>query len=487
MKFFFETYGCQMNLAESAALALAARERGWEEAENSEDADLILLNTCSVRATAEQRVMGRLAHYASLKKKRDKSGPVLVMAGCMAERLGEKLKGEIPSLDYVMGTSARSRFPLILEAAEQGRGLAETPVPEGRQAAPAEAPVVDEKPVFSFYSLHLDQSGENPFRSFVPIMHGCNNFCSYCIVPYVRGREVSRSPAAILEEINLVGGRGVREVTLLGQNVNSYLWEGDFSLPGWALPPPHGSGKRLDFPGLLELIARNLDNGLPAKTGEGRRKGVKWIRFLSSHPKDLSSEAIRIMAEYPAFCRHIHLCVQHGSNRILKAMNRRYTREQYLELVGRLRSALPGLSLSTDILVGFPGETEGDLEETLDLMEKVKFLYAYMYHYNPREGTAAYALPDRISEDVKRERLSRVIALQKRHTAELLSSRIGEQVTVLVEGISRKNADELICRTERDEMVVVRGSAASIGSYGKLTLSSLRGNTFRSPALELLD
>jgi tRNA-2-methylthio-N6-dimethylallyladenosine synthase len=177
--------------------------------------------------------------------------------------------------------------------------------------------------------------------------------------------------------------------------------------------------------------------------------------------------------------------VQHGSNTILKAMNRRYTREQYLELAGRLRSSLPGLSLSTDILVGFPGETEDDLEQTLSLMEEVKFLYSYMYHYNPREGTAAYGLPGRINEELKRNRLSRVIALQKQHTSELLKSRVGSEVTVLIEGISRKNADELISRTERDEMVVVAGSASSIGSYGRLTLASLRGNTFRSPAVDI--
>ena len=471
-KFFFETYGCQMNLAESAALALMARERGWEETFDSGEADLVLLNTCSVRATAEQRVMGRLAHYAALKKKqaskkqasrKQASGTeklsgafpfTLVLAGCMAERIGEKLKKEIPELDYTMGTSARSSFPLILEAVEQGRSSAEID--------PAE------KPVFSFSSVHLDPAGKNPFRSFVPIMHGCNNFCSYCIVPYVRGREVSRSPDEILEEIRLVGEKGVREITLLGQNVNSYYYKG----PGSA---------RLDFPGLLELIAR-----VTQPHGTWEEPGVRWVRFLSSHPKDFSPQTIKVIAENPAFCRHIHLCVQHGSNRILSAMNRRYTREAYLALVTSLRSALPDLSLSTDILVGFPGETEEDLEETLDLMEEVKFLYAYMYHYNPREGTAAYTLPGRISEDVKRNRLSRVIALQKRHTSELLKSRIGKGTTVLFEGISRKNADELISRTERDEMVVVRGNAGAIGKFGRLTLSSLRGNTFRASAFELI-
>jgi len=423
-----------MNIAESAALALAARESGWLEAANFEEADLVLLNTCSVRATAEQRVFGRLAQYMALKKKRPFT---LVVAGCMAERLGEKLKKDF-AVDYVMGTSARSLFPLILESVEKGSTFCDTKA--------------DEKPAFSFSSFHLDNS--SPFRSFVPIMHGCNNFCSYCIVPYVRGREISRDPKAILDEIHLLGRQGVKEITLLGQNVNSYLWEEE----------------RLGFPGLLRLIASDL-------SGEN---GVKWVRFLSSHPKDLSDELIRVLAEYPVFCRHIHLCVQHGSNRILSGMNRRYTREQYLDLVGRLRSAIPDLSLSTDILVGFPGETEEDLEATLSLMEEVKFLYAYMYHYNPREGTAAFSLPGRISAEVKRERLSRVIALQKRHTGELLKSRLGKKDTVLIEGISRKNADELISRTERDEMVVLPGKVASLGSFAQVTLSSLRGNTFRS-------
>jgi tRNA-2-methylthio-N6-dimethylallyladenosine synthase len=440
MKFFFETYGCQMNIAESAALALAARESGWLPAANSDEADLVLLNTCSVRETAEQRVFGRLAQYKALKKKRPFT---LMAAGCMAERLGEKLKKDF-AVDYVMGTSARSLFPLILESVEKGSNFIE----------------VAEKPVFSFSSFHHASSGfkdSSPFRSFVPIMHGCNNFCSYCIVPYVRGREVSRDPRAIRGEIRLLGSRGVKEITLLGQNVNSYLWE-------------DGENESLDFPGLLRLIASDL-------TCEN---GVKWVRFLSSHPKDLSDELIRVLAENPVFCRHIHLCVQHGSNRILSAMNRRYTREQYLDLVRRLRSAIPDLSLSTDILAGFPGETEEDLEATLDLMEEVKFLYAYMYHYNPREGTAAFSLPDRISAEVKLERLSRVIALQKRHTGELLKSRVGKKVSVLIEGISRKNADELISRTERDEMVVLPGGAALLGSFAQVTLSSLRGNTFRS-------
>jgi tRNA-2-methylthio-N6-dimethylallyladenosine synthase len=377
----------------------------------------------------------------------------------MAERLGEGLRERVPAVDYVMGTSARSLFPLILEAVEQGR------VGPG-----ALVPDTAEKPVFSFSSSHLEKGS---FRALIPIMHGCDNFCSYCIVPHVRGREVSRDPAAILREMGLAAERGVREITLLGQNVNSYRWEGPARPAGGMAG---GFPGRLDFSALLALVAREAAGG-----------PIRRVRFLSSHPKDLSPATIAVMAENPVFCRHLHLPVQHGSNRMLERMNRRYTREQYLELAAALRRAMPGISFSTDILVGFPGETEEDLAETLDLMEEVRFLYAYMYHFNPREGTAAFDLPGRIPEKLKRERLSRVIALQKKHTAGLLRSRTGSRERVLIEGISRKNADEIIGRTGRDEMAVAPGNASMAGRFADLTLRSLRGNTFRGEDLEMVD
>jgi len=427
-----------MNSAESAALALACKERGWTEADGSDSADLVLLNTCSVRLTAEKRAFGRIAHYAGIKKK-NKRPLTLVIAGCMAQRLGNKLTEKYPQVDYVMGTSSRSNFPLILEAAERG----------------VKADLdINEKSVFSFSRSHLE---EGQFRSFIPIMHGCNNFCSYCIVPYVRGREVSRSPENILQEIRLVGGRGVREVTLLGQNVNSYRWDqGD-----------------IDFSKLLKLIAEQTADS-----------GVRWVRFLSANPGNFSLETIEVLAANKIFCRHLHLPVQHGSDSVLKAMNRGYTADQFLKLIDKIREAMPGITISTDILVGFPGETEDDLDKTLSLMEEVKFLYSYMYHFNPREGTKAFELPDRIAEEVKRQRLSRVIALQKKHTAALLKARLGSTEVVLVEGISKKNADELITRTEKDEMAAVPGNRSMIGSFGKLTLSALKGNTFRAQKLE---
>ena len=433
MNYFFETYGCQMNTAESAALVLECKERGWTEAENSENADLVLINTCSVRITAEERTLGRIAHHVAFKKKYNPK-LTLVVAGCMAQRLGSKLKEKFPLVDYVMGTFARSLFSQILEAAENNNktdlDLLETAV-------------------FSFSKTHFE---EGQFRTSVPILHGCNNFCSYCIVPYVRGREVSRNPQDITEEIRLAGERGVKEITLLGQNVNSYFWD-----------------NKLGFSDLMKIAA-----------AEAEKSGIRWMRFLSANPANFSSKTIEVMAANKVFCRHLHLPVQHGSNSVLQAMNRGYTKERFLELVREVRAAMPEITISTDILIGFPGETEEDVQQTLDLMEEVKFLYAFMYHFNPREGTKAFDLPDRISEEVKRERLARVIALQQKHTKKLLKSRIGNTEMVLIEGISRKNADELITRTEKDEMAVVPGPASMIGSFAKVTFSSLKGNTLRA-------
>ncbi|MCL2721041.1 MAG: tRNA (N6-isopentenyl adenosine(37)-C2)-methylthiotransferase MiaB [Treponema sp.] len=435
-KYFFETYGCQMNNAESAALALVCKERGWTEAADSDETDLVLINTCSVRQTAEKRAFGRIDHFVAIKKKY-KQNLVIVIAGCMAQRLGDKLIEKYSLVDYVMGTSARSIFPVILEAAENGTKANLNP---------------DEKAVFSFSKSHLEQG---QFRSFIPIMHGCNSFCSYCIVPYVRGSEVSRDPENIKQEIHLVAQKGVREITLLGQNVNSYNWPGS-----------------TDFSSLLKIVA-----------DEVRNNGINWVRFLSANPANFSSKTIEVLAANKVFCRHIHLPVQHGSNSILKAMNRGYTIERFVKLVNEIRAAMPEITISTDILVGFPGETEDDVRKTLDIMEEIKFLYSFMYHFNPREGTKAYDLPDRIEDDVKKERLSRVIALQKTHTTQLLKSRIGSSEIVLIEGISRKNADELITRTEKDEKVAVPGPASMIGSFAKVTLSGLKGNTFRAKEL----
>jgi tRNA-2-methylthio-N6-dimethylallyladenosine synthase len=285
-------------------------------------------------------------------------------------------------------------------------------------------------------------------------MTGCNNFCSYCIVPYVRGREASRSPADITASIRQLAGQNVREITLLGQNVNAYRWD---------------AGAAVDFASLIPLVAGAVE-GTP----------VRWVRFLSSHPKDMTGAIMQALSRAPCFCRHIHLPVQHGSNRILRAMNRRYTREDYLALIRNLRAALPGLTLSTDILVGFPGETEEDMADLAALMDEARFLYAYTYHYNPREGTAAYNLPGRISDEVKKARLARVIEAQAGYTVDCLRQRLGYRAAVLIEGVSRHDAGELLGRTEHDEQVVVKADGVNTGDFIEVTLDSLSGNTFRA-------
>ena len=437
MRYFIETYGCQMNKAESAALELQLADRSWRLAADPADADLVLINTCSVRITAETRAWGRIAHYAALKRQRDF---VLVVTGCMAERLKERMKAKAPGIDYVLGTFQKATFGVLLDAAEAGIRL----------------DVIEETPGFVFAPSHREAGS---YSSFVPIMHGCNNFCTYCIVPYVRGREISRSPRAIMDEIASLSAAGVREVTLLGQNVNSYLWEGE--------------GGPLDFAGLLRLVADGAANA-----------GIGRVRFVSSHPKDLSPDTISAIADNETIARHVHLCVQHGSNRVLAAMNRKYTVEAYLELATAIRSRIPGITLSTDILIGFPGETEEDVEETLDLMRKVRFAYAFMYHYNPREGTPAATMPGRIPDTVKKERLARVIALQKTITRELMRDMLGSEVVVLVEGLSKRSSDEVFAKTDQDMMVVFPASSSRIGSFARVRLDSIRGNTFK--AVEVL-
>lgn len=456
MTYFFETYGCQMNVAESASVERVLIEHRWTKSSSAQTADLVIINTCSVRATAETRIAGRLGWYDSLKLVRNlnpdakyhvfpeaaslarsKAGnpPPLTLAvmGCMAERLLETLKKDFPVVDYVIGNFQKKNIPDILSALEKGK----TWIP------------VDEEPVYSFAETSYEMGS---FSAFVPIMHGCNNFCTYCIVPYVRGREVSRSPSHILNEIDELSANNVREITVLGQNVNSYKWND------------------IDFPELMKMIAEHL-----RKT----HSPIGWVRFMSSHPKDISDKLIEVIRDEKVFCRHIHLPVQHGSNIILEAMNRRYSREQYLEKSAKIRTMLPDASLSTDILVGFPGETEEDVADTLDLMEKVQFTTAFMYYYNPREGTKAYTLENQIPMEVKKTRLAKIIALQHVIIKNLMTKKLGQTVTVLVQSVSRDNKKELLGKTEQDERVVFSAEKEIIGSFVQIKLIELTGNTFR--------
>lgn len=472
MTYFFETYGCQMNIAESAAVEQLLIARGWTKASDAQFADMVIINTCSVRASAESRIIGRLGYFTGLKAVREKrphaktrkmeeaaayvkDGPIpltLVVMGCMAERLLDNLKKDWPAIDYVVGTFAKNKFGDIISAAEN--------LSQGQKAAAPEkfgasiGASIDEKPVYRFASLSLEPGA---FSSFVPIMNGCNNFCAYCIVPYVRGREVSRPLTEIFEEIKVLSGYGVKEITLLGQNVNSYLCEdAEFG--------------RVDFPRLLELICRKIE-----ETGSP----IKWIRFDSSHPKDLSDRLIQVMAKEEKICKHIHLPVQHGSTKILQRMNRRYTREHYLELVQKIRAAMPDISLTTDIMIGFPGETEEDFEEAYSLMKEVGYEDAFMYYYNPREGTPAATWPDQISLETKKERLQKIIDLQLVITQAEMEKQVGKTITVLADKTTLENPNELLGKTERDERVAFAADKSLIGSFVRVRLTSLNGHTFK--------
>lgn len=459
MTYFFETYGCEMNLAESASVEQLLIARGWTKAADVQLADMVVINTCSVRATAETRIYGRLGYYAGLKKVRaaepdaktrsmetaaawvqehGASPLTVVVMGCMAERLLRTLKHDFPVVDYVVGTYAKKHFGDIISAVE-------------RREQPQD---IDDEPVYSFAPTSYE---EGAFSTFVPIMHGCNNFCTYCIVPYVRGREISRPEDEILREIDFLSARGVKEITLLGQNVNSYR-SGDVT-----------------FPALLRHISSRIEES---------GSSIRWIRFESSNPKDFSDELIDTIAADEHICRGLHIAVQHGSSRILKAMNRRYTRESYLALVQRIRSRIPDVALSTDIMLGFPGETEEDFAQAVSLMREVEYASAFMYYFNPREGTPAATMDGLVSMDVKKDRLQQIIDMQLEITARVLERRVGRTVPVLADIVSRDSRDELLGKTSQNERVAFRGDASLLGTFVNVHLDSLNGNTFRGTVVD---
>lgn len=456
MKYFFETYGCQMNKAESSSVEQVLIERGWICAENPGNADLVIINTCSVRATAETRIHGRLGWYSALKKsqkKENKTPITVVVMGCMAQRLLENLKKQFPVVDYVVGNFQKPFFAEIFEAVENGKKVMQ----------------LDETPVYSFAKNSYEQGS---FSAFVPIMHGCNNFCTYCIVPYVRGREISRNPKEILSEIDQLSAHGVKEITLLGQNVNSFCWNETKNISQTAsqLKDEQIEDKIILFPELMKMIAEHIK-----KTNSP----IGWVRFMSSHPKDLSDDLIKVISEEEVLCNHIHLPVQAGSSTVLERMNRRYTRQKYLDLVGKIKTQIPEASLTTDILIGFPAESEEEFEETVSLMKEVNYLAAYMYYYNPREGTPACTYENQIPMEIKKKRLAKIIDIQQEITKTEMKKQLGKKVKVLVENISRDNESEMLGRTSRDERVVFEASKDLIGSFVYVELQTLNGNTFR--------
>lgn len=410
MKVYIETYGCQMNEYDSSMIRSLLATDGHTFVRAPEGADAIIVNTCSVRERAERRVLGRLRHLRGL------AGPdvLLGVVGCVAQRMGDHLAREVRGLSFIVGTDQYALLPDVLESAERGVRRVET--------------AVDQDETYDRRPEHAEAS----LREFVSVARGCDNYCSYCVVPYVRGRERSRPADAVVREVRMLAGLGARDVTLLGQNVNSYR------------------DGRKDFAELLRMV--DGVNGLPR------------VRFATSHPKDLTERLVDAVAELPAACEHVHLPVQSGSDRILEAMNRGYTREHYLGLVDMVRSRVPGVAMTTDLIVGFPGETEACFEETLSLMREVRFDSAFMFRYSVREGTKAAGLPDDVPEETKIERLETVIELQKAITSELNGKLAGSVVEVLVEGPSERDPGTLFGRTRTGKSVVVPGPPSLTGS-----------------------
>ncbi len=454
-----------MNIAESAAVEQLLISRGWKKAERAEYADMVIINTCSVRETAENRIFGRLGYFAGVKKVRmcdpkakmrleemkyaksyaDENGPLpltLVVMGCMAERLLETFQKDYPVVDYAVGTFGKYKFGDIITAVE----------------GHAEPFKIEEESSYTFAPVSYEQEA---FSTFVPIMHGCNNFCTYCIVPYVRGREVSRPLDQILGEIDFLSGRGVKEITLLGQNVNAYRCQ-------------DGDGE-LNFPKLLKRISLHLDE---------TKSSIKWIRFESSNPNDFSDELIDVIKDDPHVCHGFHIAAQHGNNEILHRMNRKNTREEFIELASKLRAAVPDVQLVTDLMVGFPGETEEQFEDVLSLMEEVKFESAFMYYYNPREGTPAAGYDNQVDVKIKKERLQKVIDLQLSHTEQVMKKRIGECVEVLADIVSRDDESELLGKTSQNERVAFKADKKLIGSFVNVRLTALSGNTFKGELIK---
>ena len=417
---FIETYGCQMNFADSEVVAAVMKMADYELCDSIDVADAIFINTCSIREHAEVKAMSRLEFFRQLKRK--KKNLLVGVIGCMAERMQKELL-EHPAVDLVAGPDSYLDLPNLIAQAEQGEKSIN----------------IDLSLTETYKDVLPQRIGGNRISGFVSIMRGCNNFCSYCIVPYTRGRERSRPYNSILNEVQDLYNRGYKEVTLLGQNVNSYNFEG------------------MSFASLLE----NLAQAVP---------GIR-IRFTTSHPKDMSEETIIVISKYPNLCKHIHLPVQSGSSRILKLMNRKYTREWYLERIALIRKYMPDCGISTDMFTGFHSETEEDHQETLSLMREVGYDSAFMFKYSERKGTfASKNLPDDVPEEVKLRRLQEMIDLQMELSLESNKRDIGKEFEVLVEGYSKRSREQLSGRTSQNKVVLFENQGQKVGDLVRVKI-----------------
>ncbi len=432
-RLFIETYGCQMNVADSEVIASIMKMAGYDVCDSLDDADAVFLNTCSVRDNAEQKIFNRLEFFHSMRKK--KRGLIVGVLGCMAERVKDDLITN-HHVDLVVGPDAYLSLPDLIASVEAGE----------------KAINVELSTTETYRDVIPTRICGTHISGFVSIMRGCNNFCHYCIVPYTRGRERSRDIESILNEVTDLVSKGYKEITLLGQNVNSYHFERD--------------GEVISFPVLLRRVAEAAP-------------GVR-IRFTTSHPKDMSDETLRVIAEVPNVCKHIHLPVQSGSSRILHLMNRKYTREWYLDRVAAIRRIVPDCGLSTDIFCGYHSETEEDHQESLSLMRICAYDAAFMFKYSERPGTyAAKHLKDDVPEDVKIRRLNEIIELQNQLSAESNQRCIGKTYEVLVEGVSKRSKDQLFGRTEQNKVVVFDRGDHHIGDFVQVKITESSSATLK--------
>jgi tRNA-2-methylthio-N6-dimethylallyladenosine synthase len=436
-KLFIETYGCQMNVADSEVVASVMEMDGYGVSYDINDADAIFINTCSIRDNAEQRVMGRLKQLTAMRK--NKPDLIIGIIGCMAERVKESLFEQ--GANIVVGPDAYMDLPNLIGMAERGD----------------KAINVELSTSETYADVIPSRLSKNKISGFVSIMRGCNNFCSYCIVPYTRGRERSRQPESIKKEIEDLYNKGFKEVTLLGQNVNSYNYEA-------------AGCNSMDFSGLLNYVAGSF----PAMR----------IRFTTSHPKDMSDETLKVMAKHNNICKFIHLPLQSGSSRILKLMNRKYDREWYMDRIEAIRTILPGCGISTDVFCGFHSETEEDHEQTLSLMKWAGYDSAFMFKYSERPGTyAAQHLEDNVPEEVKGRRLQEIIDLQNQLSFESNQRDIGKTYEVLVEGTSKKSKEELYGRTSQNKVVVFPKKEYRTGDLVKVVIKEATQATLKGEAL----
>lgn len=424
MKYHIINFGCQMNLRDAEVMAGILEKAGYERAEDMDAADVILVNTCAVRDSAERKIYGQIGTLAELKKKRP--GLKIAVTGCLAQRpeTPEKMLNVAPHVDLLFGTHNQHEVANLLERVNDSREM-----------------TVDVWDQEGAVLEHLPSRREDGLKAWVTIMYGCNNFCTYCVVPQVRGRERSRSPEGILREVRELGEKGYKEITLLGQNVNSY-------------------GKDLGGTYTFSDLLLDLD----------KVPGIERIRYMTSHPRDFSDRLIEVIAASRKVCEHFHLPIQSGSDEILRRMNRGYSREKYLELTKKIRRALPQASLSTDIIVGFPGEREEHFQETLELIQEARFDAAFTFIFSPRSGTPAAGMPEQIPYEVKKERLAQLMEVQNQISLEKNKAMVGKVYEVLLEGLSPKNPDRLTGRTRTNKIVLLSGPGEKVGQLASVKI-----------------